>query len=601
MRTKNTAPFRKIKSRFLGMGLKHKLLLSYIIFFFLPICLFSALTFQSMSKIISRNVIYAVENTFNQTHAYLSEKFGRIKKASDLVMANDDVNNMFILRDIYSDEDSYYSMKKATEFLTSLADGDISRVMLYIDNDLDFRYSFHFRGLDSVVGASWLPLMKDDALRMLWAPSAYLTGATNAGQENQDDLALIRKYSDPSDYAEPIGYYCVYFRAEPIRRILHMGDAVSGSLTFLRNGRGEVVHVSNQEKVAHLLPLYENKAGEHAETSLLKAFDSGSEKILYAERVFGDSDWQLVTIISSEDVLAQVKRTQLQILLMTMAISIFCFSFAWMMARSMTSRIKALEKKMKVAQTSPPKMDPNAPPTDEIGYLGRTYDYLMDRIGSLMEEKYRDGIQVKTLELKTLQEQINPHFLYNTLDTIHWLAQEGSPHKVGQAVTALAEFYRLSLSGGDDEVSVRDELRRISTYVDIQNIRFSGAIHLIIDIDEEIGDCLILKLLLQPFVENAILHGIMRKPSKEGYILVGAFIADERIHISIEDNGVGMTPHSLEAVTAEDTDEQPGYGLKNVRQRIALFYGPDAGIEFTSRPGTGTTAEVVLPVRYGDT
>ena len=600
MRDKSAIPFKRLKMRFHGMGLKHKLLLSYIVFFFLPICLFSTLTFRSMSEIISRNVMYAVENTFNQTHAYLSEKLGRIKKASDLVMANDDVNNMFILRDIYSDEDSYYSMKKATEFLGSLADDDISRVMLYIDNDLDFRYSFHFRGLDSVSGATWLPQMKADALRMLWAPSAYLTGAMDSGQENQDDLALIRKYSDPSDYAEPIGYYCVYFRAEPVLRILRMGDAVSGSLTFLRNSRGEVVHVSNQEQMAHLLSLYENKNGVYDETSLLKAFDSDSGKILYTERVFNDSDWQLVTMVSSENVLAQVKRTQLQILLMTMGISVLCFTFAWMMARSMTLRIKALETKMKAAQANPPITDQHAPPTDEIGYLSRTYDYLMDRIGSLMEEKYRDGIQVKALELKTLQEQINPHFLYNTLDTIHWLAQEGNPHKVGQAVTALAEFYRLSLSGGDDEVSVRDELRRISTYVDIQNIRFSDAIHLIVDIDGELGDCLILKLLLQPFVENAILHGIMRKPSKEGYILIDAIIVDAHLHITIEDNGIGMTAHSMQAVMSEDMGDKSGYGLKNVQQRIALHYGSDAGVHFSSPPGGGTRALIILPVRYGD-
>lgn len=545
--------------------------------------------------------MYSVENNFNQTHAYLSEKFGKIKKVSDLVIANDNVNSMFLLRDIYTDEDSYYSMRKATEFLGTLADEDISRVMLYIDSDLDFQYSFHFRVLDSVSGAPWLGLVSRDALRLLWAPAQYLAGAADSGQENPDDLALIRKFSNPANYAEPLGYYCIYFRAGPIRRILGMGDAVNGSLTFLRNSRGELVHVSDTEQAARLLPLYEGRSEVRMETAILEAFDSANGEILYTERLFADSDWELVTMVSTRDVLAQVKRTQILIMLMTIAISAVCFSFAWMMARSMTRRIKALETRMRTAQASASLPAAAGPPTDEIGYLGRTYDYLMDRIDHLLEEKYRDGIQVKTLELKTLQEQINPHFLYNTLDTIQWLAQDGNQQKVGQAVKALAAFYRMSLSGGEDEVPVRDELRRVSTYVDIQNIRFSGTIHLIIDIGEEIGDCLILKLLLQPFVENAILHGIMRKPSKEGYILIGAIIADERIHITVEDNGIGMTTHALQAVMSEDMGEKSGYGLKNVQQRIALYYRPDAGVRFSGMPGGGTRAEIVLPVRYGDT
>jgi len=597
--TKSILRFRKF---FLGIKLKNKLLLSYIVFFFLPLCFFSIITFKSFTTILQKNVIFSVEKNYNQTFSFLTEKFNKIKKTSDIVLTDDYVNNMFMAKNIYSNEDNYFSMKKAMNFLGSFEDGDISRIFLFLYEDQNFDLSYCFNSVNSIKSSKWYSIISSNNQNLLWCPSSYLNKVVSTNVDpDSTNFALIRRFNNPANYSTNLGYYCIYFQAKPIENIVDMGDAVSGSVTFLQNSKGEMIYASNKKQYANLYPLFEKRTQEESSTSLLKTCKSDGKKLIYAQKKFANSDWNLVTIISYDDILSQVELTQGSIAIFTLLISIFCLAFAWMMARSFTKRIMKLQKKMKQAQQGNFSQGGNNLYTDEIGYLTDTYDFMLEEIKKLMDERYKAGIQVKTAELKALQEQINPHFLYNTLDTINWLAQKGSLVEVEKSISSLAEFYRLSLSDGNDEIPIRDELKRISTYVQIQNIRFSDGINLVIDIDEEIGNYLILKLILQPFVENSILHGIMNKPSKEGFIIIEAIIEDGNIKITIQDNGIGMSEKVLKKINEESYDDKhAGYGIKNVRKRILLNYGDQYKIGFKSSPGVGTTAKIVIPAKYDE-
>lgn len=589
----------RLRNNFQGIQLKYKLLLSYVVFFFLPLCFFSLITFQSVSVIIENNVIYSVEKNYNQTFSYLSDKFNKVKKTSDIILTNDDVNSIFITNNLYSSMENYFTMKRAMDFLGSFEDEDISRIVLFLYEDENFKLSSYFDSIKDVEKSKWYNTINTSNLNLLWCPSSFLNNMPKGVKQSSYSYALIRRFYNPMNYSVTLGYYCLYFKPQPIESIVNMGDAVSGSVTYLENSSGELIYASNRGQFDRMHSLFERRTQDKESTSLLKTCIVDGEKLVYTKKELPYSDWSLITVISYKDVLSQVTRTQETIALFTGLISVICFTFAWMMARSMTKRIILLQNKMKQVQRGNFNLERNNPYTDEIGYLTNTYDFMIDKIRELMEDRYKAGIQVKAAELKALQEQINPHFLYNTLDTINWLAQKGSTAEVEKAISALAEFYRLSLSSGNDEIPIHDELKRISTYVDIQNIRFSGGIRLIMDIDEEIGSFPILKLLLQPFVENSILHGILNKPSKEGYILIEAMIDGENIKITIQDNGIGMSEEQLEKANEEYRGgSHIGFGIKNVRERVMLNYGDQYNIRFTSCPGAGTTAEITIPAKY---
>lgn len=585
-----------------GIKLKNKLLISYIAFFFIPLCIFSLITFKSFSSILENNVIFSVEKNYNQTYSFLTEKFNKIKKTSDIILTDDYVNNMFIASNIYSDADNYFAMTKAMNFLGSFEDEDIIRIVLFLYDNQNLESSYNFNNVDSIKNSKWFNLINSNNLNMLWCPGSYIRNGVPAGvKPGSTNLALVRRFYSPSNYSKTLGYYCIYFHSKPIENIVNMGDAVNGSVTFLQNSNGDMIYASNKKQYSNLYKDFEKRTQEVNLSPLLKTCKANGKTLIYAQKNFTNSDWSLVTIISYDDILSQVRLTQERIAIFSILISIFCFAFAWMMARSLTKRIMQLQKKMKLAQQGNFSQLGNNSYTDEIGYLTNTYDFMLEQIKKLMDERYKAGIQVKAAELKALQEQINPHFLYNTLDTINWLAQKGSNEEVEKAISSLAQFYRLSLSNGNDEIPIHDELERISTYVQIQNIRFSSGINLVIDIDEEIGNYLILKLILQPFVENSILHGIMHKSSKEGFIIIGALIEDGNIRISLHDNGIGIPENILTKLNEENCESMNwGYGIKNVKKRILLNYGDQYGIKFKSSPRDGTTVEIVIPARYDE-
>lgn len=200
-----------------------------------------------------------------------------------------------------------------------------------------------------------------------------------------------------------------------------------------------------------------------------------------------------------------------------------------------------------------------------------------------------------------MQSQINPHFLYNTLDMINWLSLKNSTGEVNSAVRALANFYRLSLSGGKDIVTIADELKHVSYYLQIQNIRFGDKIKSVIDVDKDVLEYSIPKITLQPIVENAIHHGILEKPDKTGVITVKGRKIENTIIITVSDDGIGIPEENLKSIMLYESLSKTGssYGIKNINERIKLIYGNDYGLNCTSVYGKGTTVEIRLAaVKY---
>ncbi len=241
----------------------------------------------------------------------------------------------------------------------------------------------------------------------------------------------------------------------------------------------------------------------------------------------------------------------------------------------------------------------------ELRNLTLQVNIMADKIKSMMEKSNRDARSLRKAELRTLQTQINPHFLYNTLDAIVWKAEAGDKNEVINLTSALSDFFRISLSSGADWIPISQEKKHIEGYLKIQQTRYRDIMDYEIDIPDELGDHLILKLLLQPLVENAIYHGIKIKRGG-GKIRVSGRLEDGRLVFKVEDTGAGMKPEQLEELNARMKQERPavnkgggGFGLVNVNLRIRLYYNQPDGLKIESGEN-GTVVTFKVPLRTGE-
>lgn len=239
---------------------------------------------------------------------------------------------------------------------------------------------------------------------------------------------------------------------------------------------------------------------------------------------------------------------------------------------------------------------------EEIEVLNKSFNQMVEKIGNLVEDIHTEELNLRAAELRVLQEQINPHFLYNTLDNIIWLAESKKTDEVVMMVSSLSTFFRTSLSKGREFVSVKEETEHIRSYLEIQQFRYRDILDYEIAIPEEYYGYEVIKLTLQPLVENALYHGIKNKRGK-GHITVSAERCADVLIFKVKDNGIGMDKQRLAEVYAmlkEDGNtkkENDGFGLFNVNQRIQLHYGMEYGLKVQSTYGEETEVWVRIPVR----
>jgi two-component system, sensor histidine kinase YesM len=274
---------------------------------------------------------------------------------------------------------------------------------------------------------------------------------------------------------------------------------------------------------------------------------------------------------------------------------------AWAISRSIYIPIKRLHD----VTTTITKNDLQALVTrdnvDEITELGMSFNIMIGRVRDLVDAKMKEQENLKKAELRALQAQINPHFLYNTLDTIIWMAEAHKTDQVIEIVSALSSFFRLSLSKGKDWITIKEELERTKSYLTIQKMRYHDIMDFRIEADEEVLNNTILKLILQPLVENALYHGIKNKRGGGTIVVRARRTNDGEVLLEVEDNGIGLAPERLAQLLAELNDDsgdmklESGFAIGNVNKRIRLYYGREYGLTLQSEYNTGTCAILVIP------
>lgn len=286
--------------------------------------------------------------------------------------------------------------------------------------------------------------------------------------------------------------------------------------------------------------------------------------------------------------------------------AVFSLAAAWGLSMSIYTPIKKLHDVTTTITKNDLQALVNSENVDEITELGMSFNIMIGKIRELLDSKVKEQENLKRAELRALQAQINPHFLYNTLDTIIWMAEAKRTDQVIEIVSALSSFFRISLSKGRDWITIAEEVERTRSYLTIQKMRYRDILDFKIEVDEAVANFTILKLILQPLVENALYHGIKNK-RQGGVIWVRACQKNEaEVELEVEDNGIGFTPEKLTRLQEELEDDsgdirlESGFGIGNVNKRIRLYYGRPYGLTVHSEYTTGTRVTLVIPAIRGE-
>ncbi len=375
---------------------------------------------------------------------------------------------------------------------------------------------------------------------------------------------------------------------------------------FILDSQGNYVFHPTQQLV------YSNIRTEPLEGILALLSDEGEQVFQEEDRYYMVetsplTGWHMVSVIYESDIITEWKSVQLIYTLMGLILFMIVGLATNKVSSGITRPVRRLQEIMQTVETGEFKLVGSIRATDEIRELAREYDIMVGRIRELMEANIREQEQKRKSDLKALQAQINPHFLYNTLDSIIWMGEMGQSTEVVQMTSALSKLFRISISKGSELIPVRTELEHVRSYLTIQEMRYQDKFRYEIDMDPDILDLIMLKISLQPLVENAIYHGIKEADYQGLITITGARIGDE-IHMEVRDNGIGMDEEKLNKLKGGmegSADERfrlnrQGLGVRNVHERIRLYFGSQYGLVISSRPGEGTSISVRFPAYEGE-
>ncbi len=600
---------KKIKSMFLlitQMKLMRKLLFSYFALILIPLALITTVFADFATKFTVSHITYSAEQSFDQAYLFLTFKLHNIRDLSSTLIRNKELINILVSPQNKDILESKSNMDSILSYATSIQDGIyVTRVRIYVPDGL--MYSNENRNIfnmNRIFNSKWYTEINNSGQSYLWLPSSYMEPedkSNNPIPKNQTSdsggiLSLARIIVHPNDYLKQLGAIRCDFPKSSIVDILKKANTMTKSVTYIINSQGSLVASSEDNFASN----YKIDMEQIKSLSLGKdnwsQIKAGDESFWIGASKLDSTDWYMVTLLPTGEVLNQsdiLKNNMTFILFLVSTIAIFA---AYIISYSFNERILLLAAKMRELHNG--KLEPLAvkQKNDEINMLINDFNYMTERISQLIKEQYKSGQELKSSELKSLQAQINPHFLYNTLDMISWYAWNNSGQEIIAIVEDLAKFYKLSLSKGKDVITIEEEITHASCYFQIQNMRFTN-LNLIIQIPEEIKQYTILKITLQPIIENAILHGILWKDTKSGCITITGSLKNNIIELIISDDGIGMEQEKLRQLQKGEVgaNSENGYGLVNINKRIHLYYGENYGLEFLSKYGEGTLVKVKIP------
>lgn len=415
---------------------------------------------------------------------------------------------------------------------------------------------------------------------------------TNRSYSIDDVFSLAKAVQDP-ETGEVLGVILLDIRHDIIQSSINGVTIGEKGFVFVMDQEDNIVYTPVNGIVYRVNPKWV-KAMEPMSVQI----QGGSYQI--RSELSPYTGWRTVGVFSMDEVMSSVN-TIVYILFTCVIISlVLVVIVSFKFSRTLTNPIFKLKRLMKQAESGDLTVRFNFEHNDEIGELGQSFNHMIARIDQLIQMVYVEQENKRTAEMKSLQEQIKPHFLYNTLDTISWMARDYDAEDIVRLVDALTNMFRIGLSHGKDIITVKEEITHVSNYLYIQKIRYKDKLNYVIHVDESLYAIEVPKLILQPLVENAIYHGVKAKRGG-GTITITGVPEGENLVFTVQDNGAGMPQEKVEELNRRMSersvlDEKKSFGLFYIRERIQLCYGTGYGVHVESTLGEGTRVTITLPL-----
>ncbi|HBY72312.1 MAG TPA: histidine kinase [Lachnospiraceae bacterium] len=386
-----------------------------------------------------------------------------------------------------------------------------------------------------------------------------------------------------------------------IEQLFTQVNSSNSGYVYLIDGNGEIIYHPKQSLLISKL-LKENNivAATYQDGTHEEVFEG--ENRMVTVRTVGYTGWKVVSVTKTDEFFMSYYQTRLFTLII-IALTILLIIFANQFVSYLIGNpIKKLDDSVKDLEFGKLDLNIYIGGSYEIQHLGRTIKSMVQQMHQLMDEIVIEQEKKRKSEFDALQSQINPHFLYNTLDSIVWMVESEQYEAATSMVTALANLFRISLNKGKNIITIREEIEHAQNYLYIQKLRYKNRFEVTFDIDPEIYDCCTIKLIVQPLIENAIYHGVEFMDG-DGEITIKGYVKENDIYIDVTDNGLGMPEETVKYLLTDDTrihKKGSGIGLSNVHQRIQLYFGKRYGLEIESELDEGTTVHIHLPQVFYD-
>ena len=381
-----------------------------------------------------------------------------------------------------------------------------------------------------------------------------------------------------------------------IEQLLSKANEKGYGYIYLIDRNGEIIYHPRQQAIYSNLVQENNQvAATYEDGDYTEEFE-GKERIVIVKTV-GYTGWKLVSVTPVQELSVNLNQIKFfTVMIAAISILLLLFGNAIISSR-VTDPIRKLEKSIKYLEEGNLDTDIYIGGTHEIRHLGRTIKSMVNQMRKLMDDMVAEQQEKRKSALDALQSQINPHFLYNTLDSVVWMIESERYQEAISMVTALAKLFRISLSKGKNIIPIRDEIAHAKYYLDIQKVRYKNRFNITIDVDPAIEDCCTIKLIVQPLLENAIYYGVEHMDG-EGEIILRGYEQGEDIYIEVIDNGMGIPKENIPLLLTDDTRARKhgsGIGLRNIDQRIKLYFKGEYGLSIESELDEGTTVRIHLP------
>ena len=600
------ALWRRFKNGYLNLRLQTKFTIALISIVVLPAFLTVFLFYGKLYNMVVSNTIRQEQDASAKTAPLIERTMDTILATTRNITGQTFFQELFYMP-VSDSAKELASSNHAIDFKNAIrrltTDSIVTDVRIYVDFpeeletlDDDPNTENILAPISQAKGTYWYGIFQGNRENQeMFCPSFYLGSQE---KKNYGDMAYICPLSLYYHSNAYKAYLAVYFSDSKLNSILSDNLSLEGSVSYIVNERDAIVATSDQSLSGIYRLDYDTIKESFMSSNNFIERNILDTKVYAGFYSISNTDWFMVTILPAPPLIHESNHLMLQIALLYAGFLVLALIFANVLAHSITGRLSSVIRQMQTVRHGPPTPMESPQTHDEIGDLIDTYNYMTRKMYELMEKQAKAAEDLRIAEFNSLQAQINPHFLYNTMDMINWMALQGQTEEISHAVQSLSRFYKLTLSRKKGISTIARELEHVTIYVQLQNMRYHDSIELITDIPDELSEYQIPKLTLQPVVENSILHGILEKESKSGTIVITGWMENEDIVLLISDDGVGIPPEILSTILSGKGNSQSGgtnIAVYNTHRRLQILYGKDYGLIYSSNPGEGTEVEIRFP------